>query len=117
MGSTPEIGSRFSELLLSAFSKDELWLTISFELPPVLLGVSGGGGGLDSCAASGKITMELVSIFIEASRTLKITFLNNKDAKNFKTVSAYTDSTDLIFKTFKKFIHFVTLSHFSCVSP
>ncbi len=75
---------------LSAFSKDEeLRLTFPFEFPPVLLG--GGRGGGDSHAASG--------------------FLNNKDAKkNLKTISAYTESTDLIFKTLKKICSFLTLS-------
>jgi hypothetical protein len=53
---------------------------------------------------------ELVSFFIESSSTLKSIFLNNKDAKNFKTIGAYKKSADLIFKTFKKIIHFVTLS-------
>jgi hypothetical protein len=30
--------------------------------------------------------------------------------KNLKTISAYTESTDLIFKAFNKIIHLVTLS-------
>jgi hypothetical protein len=40
-------------------------------------------GGGDSDAVSGKIS-ELVRVFLEASRTLKSIFLNNKDAKKFK---------------------------------
>jgi hypothetical protein len=46
---------------------------------------------------------ELVSVYLEASLNLKCFFLNNSDAKKFKTISAYTVGTDLIFKTFKKF--------------
>jgi len=30
--------------------------------------------------------------------------------KNFKTIGAYTENADLIFKAFKKIIHLVTLS-------
>jgi hypothetical protein len=41
-----------------AFSKAELRLTIPIELPPV--------HGGDSDAASGKIPIQLVSVFIEA---------------------------------------------------
>jgi hypothetical protein len=37
-------------------------------------------------------------------------FLHNKAAKKLKTIGAYTESTDLIFKTFKKIIHLVTQS-------
>jgi hypothetical protein len=48
---------------------------------------------------------ELVTVFIEASRTLKSILLNNKDAKKLKTIGAYTETTD-----FKKIIHFMTLS-------
>jgi hypothetical protein len=33
--------------------------------------------------------------------------------KNLKTIDTYTESTDLIFRTFKKLIHFVTLSFYS----
>jgi hypothetical protein len=39
---------------------------------------------------------ELASVYVEASRTLKSTFLNNTDAKNLKTIGAYTESTDMI---------------------
>jgi hypothetical protein len=54
---------------------------------------------------------ELVSVFIEASRTLKsIVLKNNKDAKNLKTICVFTESTVLTFKAFKKMSHFVTLS-------
>jgi hypothetical protein len=45
---------------------------------------------------------ELVSVFIEACRNLKNYLLYNIDAKDFKTIGASTESTDLIFKTFKK---------------
>jgi hypothetical protein len=55
-------------------------LPISFELPPVSLGV--GGGNYD--AASGKISMELVRIFKEASRNFKITFQDIEDTKKSK---------------------------------
>ncbi len=55
--------------------------------------------------------LELVRIFKEASRNFKSTFQDIEDAKNLKTISAYTESTgtDLIFKAFKKIIHLVTL--------
>ncbi len=55
-------------------------------------------------------TPEFVSVFIEASRTLKSIFLINKDAKKLKTIGADTQSTDLMFKIFKNIINFVTLS-------
>jgi hypothetical protein len=32
----------------------------------------------------------------------------SRDAKNIKTIGAYTESTDLIFKAFPKIIHFAT---------
>jgi hypothetical protein len=54
--------------------------------------------------------LELVRIFKEESRNFKSTFRDIEDAKNLKTVGAYTESTDLIFKAFKKIIHLVTLS-------
>ena len=47
-------------------------------------------------------------VFIEASRNLKVLEV----AKNFKTIGAYTESTDLIFKAFKQIIHLVTLYFF-----
>ena len=53
---------------------------------------------------------ELVVVFFEASRNFISIYLNNKDGKKFKTIGAYTESTDFIFKTFKKIIHFMTLS-------
>jgi hypothetical protein len=52
----------------------------------------------------------LVSVFIEASRNLKRTFQTLKMQKKINTISAYTESTDLIFKAFKTIIHLVTLS-------
>ncbi len=54
--------------------------------------------------------LELVRIFKEASRNFKSTFQDIEDAKNLKTIGAYTENTDLIFKAFKKIIHLVTLS-------
>jgi hypothetical protein len=36
--------------------------------------------------------------------TLKVLFETLKMQKNLKTISAYTESTDLIFKAFKKII-------------
>jgi hypothetical protein len=57
----------------------------------------GGGGGVDSDAAPGKIP--LVSVFIEASRNLKSTFQKTEDAKkNLKTIGSCTESTDLILR-------------------
>ncbi len=53
---------------------------------------------------------ELVRVFKEASRNLKNTCRDIEDAKNLKTIGAYTESTDLIFKAFKQIIHLVTLS-------
>jgi hypothetical protein len=46
---------------------------------------------------------ELVSVFMKARRNLKNTFRDIEEAKNLKTIGAYTKSTDLIF------IHLVTL--------
>jgi hypothetical protein len=37
-------------------------------------------------------------------------FFHNKAVKYLKAIGAYTESTDLIFKTFKKIIHLVTQS-------
>jgi hypothetical protein len=55
--------------------------------------------------------LELVRIFKEASRNLKVpTFQDIENAKNLKTIDAYTESTDLILKAFKQIIHLVTLS-------
>jgi hypothetical protein len=54
---------------------------------------------------------ELIKVFKEVSRNLKSTFRDIEDAKKFKqTISAYTESTDSIFKAFKIIIHLVTLS-------
>jgi hypothetical protein len=92
---------------LSVFSKAELRLTIPFELPPVSLGSE------DSDAASGKISIISISIsiLIETSRNLKSSFQDIKDTKKIKkTIGAYTEHTDLIFKDFQKIIHLVTLS-------
>jgi hypothetical protein len=53
---------------------------------------------------------KLVIVFIEASRNLTSTFRDIEDAKKLKTIGTYTESTDFIFKAFKKVIHLVTLS-------
>jgi hypothetical protein len=45
---------------------------------------------------------ELASVFIEASRNFKSNFLTMKMQNKFKTIGASTESTALIFKTFKK---------------
>jgi hypothetical protein len=44
---------------------------------------------------------QLLSVCTEASKKV-ISFLHNKAAKNLKNMGAYTESTDLIFKTLKK---------------
>jgi hypothetical protein len=41
--------------------------------------------------------LQLVSVFIETSQNFILYFLHNIAAKKFKTISAYTESTDLIF--------------------
>jgi hypothetical protein len=46
--------------------------------------------------------------FLRSKPKLHLYFLHNKAAKKFKTIGAYTQSTDLIFKTFKKIIHLMT---------
>jgi hypothetical protein len=43
-------------------------------------------------------------------RVTVILFITEDAEKILKTIGAHTESTDLIFKTFKKFIHLVTLS-------
>jgi hypothetical protein len=53
---------------------------------------------------------QLVSVFIETSQNFIFYFLHKKATKKFKTIGAYTESTDLIFKTLKKIIHLVTQS-------
>jgi hypothetical protein len=53
--------------------------------------------------------IELVRIFKEATRTLKVVFKTLKMQKNLKIIRAYTENTDLLFKAFKKIIHLVTL--------
>ncbi len=54
---------------------------------------------------------QLVSVFMKASQYFIFNVLHNKAVKKFKTIGAYTESTDLIFKkTFKKTIHLVTQS-------
>ncbi len=73
-------------------------LKIPFELPPVSLG--GGGGGEIMIRFPVKYS-KLLSVFIEASRNLS-PFCDIEDAKNLKTISGYTQRTDLIFKPFKK---------------
>jgi hypothetical protein len=55
--------------------------------------------------------LELVRVFNEASRNLKVLFETLKMQKNFKTISAYTESSDLIFKDFIKISHLMTLFH------
>jgi hypothetical protein len=88
-------------------------LPISFELPPVSLGVGGwvgmGPWGGNSDAASGKIS-RISKQFQRSKQELKRPFQDIEDAKKFKTIGAYTESTDLIFKAFIKMIHLVTLS-------
>ncbi len=55
--------------------------------------------------------LKLVIVFKEASQDFIFHFLHNKVAKkNLQTIGAYTESTDLVFKTFHKIIHLVTLS-------
>jgi hypothetical protein len=52
---------------------------------------------------------ELVRVFKEAGRNLKSTYRYIEDAKKIKkTIGTCTESTDLIFKAFKKIIHIVT---------
>jgi hypothetical protein len=52
-------------------------------------------------AASGKIS-RISKCFHRSMQELKNYLLYNIDAKDFKTIGASTESTDLIFKTFKK---------------
>jgi hypothetical protein len=85
---------------LLATSKAELRLLIPFVLPPV----SFGGGGW------GEILKRLPEISKKQAGTLKVLFETLKMQKNVKPIGAYTESTDLIFKAFKKIIHLVTLS-------
>ncbi len=54
--------------------------------------------------------LQFVGVVIEASQIFIFCFLHNKQHKDFKTIGAYTESTDLIFKTFNKIIHLVTQS-------
>jgi hypothetical protein len=61
---------------LSAFPKDELRLTILFELPPVLFGAGGG----DSDAASGKIS-RIIKCFHRSKQDLKKYFSEQKRRK------------------------------------
>jgi len=53
---------------------------------------------------------QIVSVFKEASQNFISYFLHNKAAKNFQTINAYTESTNLIFKTFKQIFHLVIQS-------
>jgi hypothetical protein len=93
---------------LSATSKAEIRLPISFKLPPVLLWVGVGEGILMWLTVK---YLELVRIFKEASRNYKSTFQDIEDAKKFlNAIGAYTESIDFIFKAFKKIIHLMTLS-------
>ncbi len=46
--------------------------------------------------------LKLVSVFKEVSQNFIFHFLHNKAAKNLKTIGAYTESNDIILKTFKK---------------
>ncbi len=58
-----------------------------------------------------EMTLELLSIFIEASQNFRYNFLNKKEAKHFfKHHSAHTESIDLIFEAHTKNIHLVTNS-------
>jgi hypothetical protein len=52
---------------------------------------------------------ELVSVFIEES-TSKVRLDTLKMQKNLKTIGAYTESTDFIYKAYKRIVHLVTLS-------
>jgi hypothetical protein len=70
-----------------------------FELSPVSLG--GWRGGLNSDAASCKIFI-ISKCFHRSKQELISTFRYIEDAKKLKTIGAYTESTDLIFKAFKK---------------
>jgi hypothetical protein len=54
--------------------------------------------------------LQLLSVFIEASQNFIFYFLHNKAAKKLKTIAAHTESTYLIFKTFKIIIHLGTQS-------
>jgi hypothetical protein len=58
---------------------------------------------------SGRI-FKISTCFKEATQDFIFHFLRNKAAKKLKTIGVYTESTDFIFKTFKKIIHLVTLS-------
>ncbi len=82
---------------LLAFSKAELKLTIPFELPPVSLGVGGGG-----------ILMRLPSgskCFHRSKQKFKKYFLRHWSCiKNLKTISAYTESTGFLRSSKKLFI-------------
>jgi hypothetical protein len=55
----------------------------------------------NSDAASCKLFRISKGVFIKASRNLKVLFFTIR-IKKMKTIVAYTESTDLIFKTFKK---------------
>jgi hypothetical protein len=46
--------------------------------------------------------LQIVSDFIEACRNFILDFLHKKRAKNVKTISTHSKSTDLIFRSFKK---------------
>jgi hypothetical protein len=48
--------------------------------------------------------------FHKSKPKLYVLIFHNQAAKNLKTIGAYKESTDLIFKTFKQIIHLVTQS-------
>jgi hypothetical protein len=50
--------------------------------------------------------LQSVSVFIEAGHNFIFLFSPKQGSKKF--ICAYTENTDLIFKTFKKIIHLVT---------
>jgi hypothetical protein len=69
--------------------------------------VGGGGGGGNSDAASYKISR--ICVYRSKHELKKVTFSTNKMQNFFKTIGAFTESTDLIIRTFQKIIHLVTL--------
>ncbi len=110
----PEIILRFWSVLQYYFSLIGGWLIVGFfkgwiELHNSLWVAASlfRERGRISDAASVKIS-RIISVIKEASKNFKITFLYNSDEK--KTIGAYKESTDLMFRTFQTIIHLVTLS-------